>query len=156
MSVDPARLAVVLAHPLAAILLIWIFFRQRRWRQQATLMRGEDRSAAVVDHESEGDKIAIAAICIVLLAFASNAARGLIDHGDATSYLVPSFHGFTGIIGLALLLYLWRLGRKTREKRVSGEGFARTKELHGKVSDLIGMLVVIHSFLGFLYLLNIL
>ncbi len=153
---NPARLAVILAHPLAAIFLIWLFFRQRRWRKNSPLLRGEERSAAVEDHEVMGDRIAMASIGIVALAFASNVARGLIDHGDASRHLVPSFHGSTGIIGLALLLYLWRLGRKTKEQRSSGKGFARTKELHGKVSDLLGMLVVIHAFLGFLYLLNIL
>ncbi len=153
---NPARLAVVLAHPMAAVLLIWMFFRQRRWRQQASVLKGEERRNAVSGHESKGDKIAIASVGIVLLAFASNAARGLIDHGDATSYLAPSFHGLTGLMGLMMMLYLWRLGRRTKEKRQSGEGFSRTKEMHGKISDLLGILVVIHAFLGFLYLLNIL
>ena len=153
---NPARLAVVLAHPLAAIFLIWMFFRQRRWRQQSSVLKGEERRDSVYDHESKGDKIAIASIGIVLLAFASNAARGVIDHGDATSYLVPGFHGLTGLMGLTMMLYLWRLGRRTKEKRESGEGFARTKEMHGKISDLLGILVIIHAFLGFLYLLNIL
>ena len=119
-------------------------------------MRGEERRAAVEDHEAMGDRLAIASIGIVALAFASNAARGIIDHGDASQYLVPGFHGFTGIMGLALMLYLWRQGRTVKEKKSSGEGFARIKELHGKVSDLIGILVVIHAFLGFLYLLEVL
>ncbi len=153
---NPYRLAVVIAHPLAAIFLIWLFFRQRRWRQLSLNLRGENRIVAVANHEAMGDRLAIASIAIVALAFASNAARGLIDHGDPSHYLIPSFHGLTGILGLALMLYLWRLGRNVKKNKSTGEGFARIKELHGKVSDLIGMLVVIHAFLGFLYLLQIL
>lgn len=119
-------------------------------------LRGTERSAAVSEHESMGDRIAIVSIGIVGLAFFSNAARGIIDNGDATSLLMPSFHGMTGIIGVFLMLYIWKLGRETSEKKASGEKFSKVKERHGRMSDLVGVLVLIHSFLGFLYLLNIL
>ena len=119
-------------------------------------MRGEQRSTALVEHESMGDRIAIASVGIVGLAFASNAARGIIDHGDASSYMVPGLHGATGLIGLAMMIYVWNLGRKTKSQKDSGEKFARTKEVHGRISDVMGMLVLLHAFLGFLYLLSIL
>jgi|TARA_B110001454_G_C12453384_1_gene323019 hypothetical protein len=156
MSVDFVRLAVIISHPLAALLLIWLFFRQKAWREQSSLMRGEQRSTALVEHESMGDRIAIASVGIVGLAFASNAARGIIDHGDASSYMVPGLHGATGLIGLAMMIYVWNLGRKTKSQKDSGEKFARTKEVHGRISDVMGMLVLLHAFLGFLYLLSIL
>lgn len=156
MSVDFVRLAVIISHPLAALLLIWLFFRQKAWREQSSLMRGKQRSTALVEHESMGDRIAIASVGIVGLAFASNAARGIIDHGDASSYMVPGLHGATGLIGLAMMIYVWNLGRKTKSQKDSGEKFARTKEVHGRISDVMGMLVLLHAFLGFLYLLSIL
>ncbi len=153
---DYVRTAVVLAHPVAAVLVVWLFFRQRGWRGQSTLLRGEERVAAVSAHESMGDRIAIISIGIVALAFASNMARGVIDHGDATRFLVPGFHGITGIMGLSLMLYLWKLGRDTTAKKASGEPFSGTKERHGRISDLLGVLIIIHSFLGFMYMLSIL
>jgi len=156
MSVDFVRLAVIISHPLAALLLIWLFFRQKAWREQSSLMRGEQRSTALVEHESMGDRIAIASVGIVGLAFASNAARGIIDHGDASSYIVPGLHGATGLIGLTIMIYVWNLGRKTKSQKESGERFARTKEVHGRISDVVGMLALLHAFLGFLYLLSIL
>jgi hypothetical protein len=104
-----------------------------------------------------GDRITVATLCIVALAFGSNAIRGLIDTNDATSYLLPGhFHGWSGLLGLMLMLVLWRLGRKTRDAKAAGEPFARERELHSKFSDLMAALVVIHAFLGFLYLLTIL
>ena len=150
-----ARAVVIVIHPIAAIVLIWLFFNQRRWREKSTLLKGLERKQALLDHESSGDKLAIASVTIVALAFASNAARGVIDHDDVTRYLIPGFHGITGLIGLFLMLYLWRLGRKTKAQQESRESFSKIKEMHGKVSDLLGMLIVIHAFLGFLYLLNI-
>ena len=156
MSVDFVRLAVIISHPLAALLLIWLFFRQKAWREQSSLMRGEQRNTALVEHESMGNRIVIASVGIVGLAFVSNAARGIIDHGDASSYMVPGFHGATGLIGLTMMIYVWNLGRKTKSQKDSGEKFARTKEVHGRISDVMGMLVLLHAFLGFLYLLSIL
>jgi hypothetical protein len=70
--------------------------------------------------------------------------------------MVPGLHGATGLIGLAMMIYVWNLGRKTKSQKDSGEKFARTKEVHGRISDVMGMLVLLHAFLGFLYLLSIL
>ena len=156
MSVDFVRLAVIISHPLPALLLIWLFFRQKAWREQSSLMRGEQRNTALVEHESMGNRIVIASVGIVGLAFVSNAARGIIDHGDASSYMVPGFHGATGLIGLTMMIYVWNLGRKTKSQKDSGKRFARTKEVHGRISDVVGMLALFHAFLGFLYLLSIL
>ena len=154
---DPIRTVIVLIHPLAALTLIWVFYGQRGWRQDSRKLKGDDRSASLELHERLGDRITVATLCVVALAFGSNAVRGLIDANDATSYLLPGhFHGWAGLLGLILMLVLWRLGRRTRDARVSGEPFARQKELHTKFSDLMALLVVIHAFLGFLYLLTIL
>jgi hypothetical protein len=55
-----------------------------------------------------------------------------------------------------MMIYVWKLGRKTKSQKDSGERFVRTKEVHGRISDVVGMLALLHAFLGFLYLLSIL
>ena len=65
------------------------------------------------------------------------------------------FHGWIGLIGLCLMAYLCSLGRKTSAKKVAGESFARLKDLHGRLSDVMMGLIIVHAFLGFLYLLQI-
>ena len=59
-------------------------------------------------------------------------------------------------MGLLFMITLWRMGRKTSDLKSRGKSFARSKEFHGRISDVMMMLVVIHAFLGFLYLLKIL
>ena len=153
----PGRTIIILVHPLAALSLIWLFYGQRRWRHDTRRLEKDGLRASVERHESMGDRITLATLCIVALAFGSNAIRGLIDANDATSYLLPGhFHGWTGLMGLMMMLVLWRLGRKTRNAKTAGESFARERELHGKFSELMAVLAVIHAFLGFLYLLTIL
>jgi len=155
--VDPIRTAVILVHPLAALTLIWLFYRQRRWRHDSRSPEKDGLRAAVERHERMGDRITVATLCVVALAFGSNAIRGLIDANDATSYLLPGhFHGWSGLLGLMSMIVLWRLGRKTRDAKAVGQPFAREREVHAKFSDLMAVLVVIHAFLGFLYLLTIL
>ena len=62
------------------------------------------------------------------------------------------FHGWAGLLGIALMTYLWRLGRKTSTEKKAGKSFAKSKQLHGKLSDIMIGLIAIHAFLGFLYL----
>ena len=50
---------------------------------------------------------------------------------------------------------MWSLGRKTRAKKAAGESFARMKDLHGRLSDVMIGLILIHAFLGFLYLIQL-
>ena len=153
---DLVRVVIITLHPIAASVLIWIFFSQRKWREISSDLKGDERRQALHHHEIMGDRILIASLSVVVVAFVSNAARGVIDNGEPTSYLTPSFHGITGLIGLFLMYYLWKLGRKTKHLKGTKQDFISTREAHGKVSDLLGILVVIHAFLGFLYLLNIL
>ena len=126
------------------------------WRERSSDMKGVERREALHHHEIMGDRTLIASLSVVVIAFVSNAVRGVMDNGEATSYLTPSFHGITGLIGLSLVYYLWKLGRKTKHLKRIKQSYASTREAHGKVSDLLAILVVIHAFLGFLYLLDIL
>ena len=149
--------AVLLLHPIAALTLIWMFVRQRRWRQQSLLLRGAKRAASLEDHQVTGDRMMAAVIGVIALAFGAHIARASLYGLEATAYLVPGhFHGWAGLLGLLFMITLWRMGRKTRDLKSEGKSFASSKEFHGRISDVMMMLVVIHAFLGFLYLLKIL
>ena len=151
------KTAIILAHPVAALAIVWLFFRQRKWRQKSLKIKGSERSKHLQDHESLGKKILIYSFLIILLAFFSNILRGIIDFNSPTHYLIPGhFHGWSGILGLGMMYGLWNLGEKTSLAKKSGLSYHKQKELHGKVSDILAMLIVVHSFLGFLYLLTIL
>ena len=154
--VDPVRTAILLIHPLAALALIWFFLNQRRWRHQSTLLRGEERELALADHQASGDKAMAYIVAVIALAFAAHVARASLEGLNPTTYLVPGhFHGWAGLLGLLLMTTLWMMGRKTRDLKSEGKPFARSKELHGRISDVMVMLVAIHAFLGFLYFLKI-
>ena len=154
---DPVSTAVLLLHPIAALTLIWIFVRQRHWRQQNLLLRGTERTAALESHQATGDRMMAAVIGVIALAFGAHIARANLDGLEMTAYLVPGhFHGWVGLLGLLFMITLWRVGRKTRDLKSGGDSFARSKELHGRISDVMMILITIHAFLGFLYLLKIL
>ena len=130
---DPVRATIILVHPLAALSLIWLFYGQRRWRRDSHVLDKDGLRASVERHESMGVRITVATLCIVVMAFGSNAIRGLIDANDATSYLLPGhFHGWTGLLGLMLMLVLWMLGRKTQDAKTAGESFAKEMQIDRK------------------------
>jgi len=155
--VDLVSTSVLLLHPIAALTLIWVFVRQRHWRQQNLLLRGTERTTALENHQATGDRMMAAVIGVIALAFGAHIARANLDGLEVTAYLVPGhFHGWAGLLGLLFMITLWRVGRKTRDLKSRGKPFAHSKELHGRISDVMMVLVTIHAFLGFLYLLKIL
>ena len=156
-SVDPLRTTILLLHPIAALALIWMFVRQRRWREQNILLKGAERKQALADHEATGEWMVRATFAVIGLAFVAQIARASIDGFEWSRYIVPDhFHGWIGFLGLFLMLTLRKHGRATRKLKDAGEPFARSKQMHGKISDVMLLLVIIHAFLGFLYLLRIL
>ena len=156
-SVDPLRTTILLLHPIAALALVWMFVRQRRWRDQNILLKGDERKDALADHEATGEWMVRATIGVIGLAFAAQIARARIDGIEWSEYIVPDhFHGWVGFLGLFLMLILRKHGRAIRTLKDSGKSFSRSKQTHGKISDMMLLLIIIHAFLGFLYLLRIL
>ena len=156
-SVDLLRTTILLLHPIAALAVVGMFVRQRRWREQSKLLRGNQRKQGLTDHEATGEWMVRATIGVIGLAFAAQIARASIDGANWNEYIVPDhFHGWVGFLGLILMLTLRKHGRTTSRLKDSGESFARSKQMHGKISDVMLLLVIIHAFLGFLYLLKIL
>ena len=96
-------------------------------------------------------------LIVVALAFVAKVASSLLSGEDFTlDLLMPGhFHGWAGLLGVALMTYLWNLGRKTSAEKKAGKSFVKLKQLHGKLSDVMIGLIAIHAFLGFLYLLQL-
>ena len=154
---DPIQVFILLLHPFAALLTIREFVRQREWRTKRIELKGAERVAALERHEIEGGRLFRLVVAVIVLAFMARIASAFLASEDlGIETLTPGhFHGWSGLLGLGLMMCLWSLGRKTSAKKVAGESFARTKDLHGRLSDLMMGLIAIHAFLGFLYLLQL-
>ena len=158
---DPTNLAILLLHPIAALAVIGWMIRQHRWRQLWRLMKGEERKVAVASHERDGERLYILAWILVLGGFTANAMyRIRTENVVLPEALMPSgaggLHAGGGVLGLILITILWRKGRKTRDLRNSGEPWAMEKQRHGRASDAIMVLIGLHAFLGFLWLIQLL
>ena len=154
---DPAQYLVLLLHPIAALLVIREFILQRDWRKQSLELKGLERASELRRHEIEGERLFRLVIAVIVLAFLARLISASLA-GEDVGYddLLPGhFHGWGGLLGLLLMTFLWSLGRKTSSKKAAGESFARTKDLHGRLSDVMMGLIIIHAFLGFLYLLQL-
>ena len=158
---DPTNLVIILIHPIAALAVIGWMIRQHRWRQRGRLMKGEERKAAVASHERDGERLYILAWLLVASGFTANAIYRIRTENLALpEALLPTgaggLHAGGGLIGLALITVLWRKGRMTRDLRNSGESWALEKQRHGRASDAIMVLIGLHAFLGFLWLVQLL
>ena len=151
------QVLILLLHPIAALVVIREFARQRNWRKLSTTLKGSERAAELENHETQGERLYRWVLLVVALAFAAKITSSLLSGEDfALDLLMPGhFHGWAGLLGIVLMTYLWRLGRKTSAEKKAGKSFAKSKQLHGKLSDIMIGLIAIHAFLGFLYLLQL-
>ena len=119
---------VILLHPLAALAIIREFFKQRKWRQERAKLPNDGRNEAISRHEKTGNKIFIYVILVICLAFVSKIIYFQINNGVVTfSDLIPNhFHGWAGIIGLFLMIYLRHLGIETA--MLAWVGWMRSEE----------------------------
>ncbi len=154
---DPALVLILLLHPIAALLVIREFILQRDWRKKSLELKGQERASELRRHEIEGERLFRLVIAVIGLAFLARLVSASLS-GEDLGYddLMPGhFHGWGGLLGLLLMTYLWILGRRASSRKAAGESFSRTKDLHGRLSDVMMMLIIIHAFLGFLYLLQL-
>ncbi len=153
---DAVRAAVLLVHPILALLLIRIFMTQRSWRISSRTLKPEEREQSLQSHQKVGDSAMIYLLVVIAVAFIAQIGRALLEGKHAFEYIVPGhYHGWAGILALISMTILWRLGRKTKELKDEGKSFFKTRDIHGRVGDVMAILVVIHAFLGFLYLLEL-
>ena len=154
---DLALVLILLLHPIAAQLQIREFILQRDCRKQGREMKGQKRASESRRHEIGGERLFRLVIAVIVLAFLVRLVSASLS-GEDVGYddLMPGhFHGWGGLLGLLLMTYLWILGRRASSRKAAGESFARTKDLHGRLSDVMMALIIIHAFLGFLYLLQL-
>ena len=146
------RTVIMLIHPiLATIFVLWLV-RQYGWRKKGMTLRGDERKQALARHQRHGEWLLWTGICLALIAFFARAISGMIVYDDWTSDLLPqNLHGFTGPVGLVLLWLVVRHGRKTAELKEQNESFTVERTKHGRASDMMMALVMIHSFLGLVY-----
>lgn len=158
----PVDLAILLLHPLVAIAVIVWMVRQHRWRQRGRLLKGDVRKDAVSNHERDGERLYRLAWIVVLSGFIGNALFQIRQDGDLSIFeaLLPSsagaLHAGGGLIGLILITFLWKKGRNVRDLREAGSSISKEKAIHGRASDAIMVLIAIHAFLGFLWLMQLL
>ena len=154
---DPALVLILLLHPIAALLVIREFILQREWRKKSLELKGQERASESRLHEIEGERLFRLVIAVIGLAFLARLVSASLS-GEDLGYddLMPGhFHGWGGLLGLLLMTYLWVLGRRASSRKAAGESFSKTKNLHGRLSDVMMVLIIIHAFLGFLYLLQL-
>ena len=154
---DPALVLILLLHPIAALLVIREFILQRDWRKKSLELKGQERASESRRHEIEGERLFRLVIAVIGLAFLARLVSASLS-GEDLGYddLMPGhFHGWGGLLGLLLMTYLWVLGRRASSRKAAGDSFSKTKNLHGRLSDVMMVLIIIHAFLGFLYLLQL-
>ena len=133
------------------------FILQRDWRKKSLELKGQERASESRRHEIEGERLFRLVIAVIGLAFLARLVSASLS-GEDLGYddLMPGhFHGWGGLLGLLLMTYLWVLGRRASSRKAAGESFSRTKDSHGRLSDVMMVLIIIHAFLGFLYLLQL-
>ena len=147
----------LLLHPLLASgLVVWMWW-QYAWRKKSYELKGEERARYLQRHETNGERLLWATGAVILVAFLARAFTGWLAGEGIVASLVPqSLHGFMGPVGFGLMVFMTRLGKRTRDQRKAGESFAATKLRHGRAADLIIYLVFIHAFLGFIYTFDVL
>lgn len=146
---------VILLHPIAALILIWAFMKQRKWRQNKLFLQEQNYQNSLERHRLNGNKLMLGTIFVVFLAFIAAIIRARFDNVPIYSYMIPNnFHASGGLLGVLLMFILWKSGHSTN-KKIGENSFSRTKKLHGRIGDIMSILVIIHAFLGFLYLLQI-
>ena len=154
---DPALVLILLLHPIAALLVIREFILQRDWRKKSLELKGQERASESRRHEIEGERLFRLVIAVIGLAFLARLVSASLS-GEDVGYddLMPGhFHGWGGLLGLLLMTYLWVLGRRASARKAAGKSYSKTRVSHGRLSDVMMMLIIIHAFLGFLYLLQL-
>ena len=154
---DPALVLILLLHPIAALLVIREFILQRDWRKKRLELKGRERASESKRHEIKGERLFRLVIAVIVLGFLARLVSASLS-GEDLGYddLLPGhFHGWGGLLGLLLMTYLWVLGRKASARKAAGESYSKTRSSHGRLSDVMMVLIIIHAFLGFLYLLQL-
>ena len=147
---------IIFLHPLLAGVLIYWMYKQYQYRSKRLELRGETAKKFRTEHEKSGLLIYRSALVVVTIGLITNYCIGFTKGEGKYSFLPSSFHGWLGIIGIILLTILVNSGKTVKRLRESKESFAFELKKHGRASDFVMAMLIIHAFLGFIYLFQLL
>ena len=93
------QVLILLLHPIAALVVIREFVRQRNWRKLSISLKGSERAAELDNHEIQGERLFRWVLIVIALAFVAKVTSAIISGEDfAADVLMPGhFHGWGGI-----------------------------------------------------------
>jgi len=150
------RVIIIMIHPLLAIGILFWMHKQYQYRNKRLELRDQVAYNYRAQHEKSGRRIHRSALIVTIIGFISNFIVGFSENNNYSSLFPSSLHGWFGIIGIILLSYIVRSGKIVKSNRESGKAFTYELQKHGRASDLVMMLLILHAFLGFIYLFQLL
>ena len=157
---DTVDLVILLLHPIAAILVIGWVFQQQRKRQRDRRFKSDESITQGQNHQKERDRIYKLTWFLVISGFIANFSYN-IRAGDANlqEMILPAgvggLHTLGGVFGIALLTYL-RIRKRGPKSSLAENSEQDEKRTGWSLYDTLMLLVVIHAFLGFLWLFELL
>tara|TARA_B100001750_G_C15496656_1_gene594619 strand:- start:541 stop:945 length:405 start_codon:yes stop_codon:yes gene_type:complete len=129
---------------------------QYQYRKKRLELRGDMAENYREKHEKSGVLIYRSALVVVTIGLITNFSIGFSSGEGYLSILPSSLHGWFGIIGIILLSILVNTGKKVKKLRESRKTFGLELKKHGRASDLIMAMLMLHAFLGFIYFFQLL
>ncbi|DAC62480.1 MAG: hypothetical protein CMB26_04130 [Euryarchaeota archaeon] len=157
---DTVDLVILLLHPIAAILVIGWIFQQQRKRQRDRRFKSDESITQGYTRQKERDRIYKLTWFLVISGFIANFSYN-IRSGDANlqDIILPAgvggLHTLGGVFGIALLTYL-RIRKRGPKSSPSENSESEENRTGWSLYDTLMLLVVIHAFLGFLWLFELL
>lgn len=150
------EVVILLLHPVFSLIVIYWMYKQYSHRKNRRELRGEQATNAREFHERVGEKLFRSALAVITIGFVVNFSFGWVGGEGYMSVFPSALHGWFGIVGIVVLTITVRKGRLVKKQRESGQKFALELQRHGRASDVMMVLILLHAFLGFIYLFKLL
>lgn len=153
---DVVEAVILLLHPLFSLIVIYWMYKQYSHRKSRRELRGQQAKDSRDYHERVGETLYRSALAVIAIGFFVNFSVGWIGGEGYQSMFPSALHGWFGVVGIAVLTITVRKGRLVKKQRESGQKFALELQRHGRASDVMMVLIILHAFLGFIYLFQLL
>ena len=150
------EVVILLLHPLFSLIVIYWMYKQYGHRKNRRELRGQQAIDARESHEQVGEKLFRSALAVIAIGFIVNFSFGWIDGEGYLSLFPSALHGWFGVVGIVVLTITVRKGRLVKKQRESEQKYALELQRHGRASDVMMVLILLHAFLGFIYLFQLL
>ena len=132
------------------------YMQQFDMQRVDSLIIGDEAQKYRENHEKSGVLIFRSVLVVITIGFITNSGIGFASGEGYYSLFPSSLHGWFGIMGLILLTILVNSGKTVKALRESSKAFGFELQRHGRASDLVMILLVLHAFIGFIYLFQLL